>query len=58
MTAWEWGKEYSHVVEKIKNNIMSMKASHFGSTVYYNPFGDKGKFGMVNESSTGQYIIK
>ena len=37
---------------------MTIMSSHFGSTGEYYSFGNKGNFGMIDDSSVGQYACK
>ena len=54
-TGWSWGKSHYDLVRQSKNNLMAGMASHFESEGKYYSFGNKGSYGMINNSSVGQY---
>ena len=54
-TGWSWGKQHYDLVRKSKHDLMGGSASHFGSEGKYYSFGNKGNYGMKNDSSVGQY---
>ena len=58
MAGLEWSKEHANMARKSKTNIMSIKASHFGSNGYYDSLGNKGNFRIANDSSITQYENK
>ena len=54
-----WNDEAATKLKYSKNNILkSSKAKHFDSTGEYYSFGNKGNFGMVDNSSVGIYASK
>ena len=54
-----WNDEAAAKLKFAKNNVlMSSKGKHFDSTGEYYSFGNKGNFGMVNNSSVGIYCSK
>ena len=54
-----WNDEAAAKLKFAKNNVlMSSKGKHFDSTGEYYSFGNKGNFGMVNNSSIGIYCSK
>ena len=54
-TDWNWGKQHYDLVRKCKNDLMGGSASHYGSEGKYYSFGNKGNYGMKDNSSVGQY---
>ena len=53
-TGWEWNESIWKAMKASKNNIITKKKNHNGSSGYYYIYGNKGNFGMVDGSSVGQ----
>ena len=43
------------MVSQSKNNLIGGSASYFGSEGKYYSYGNKGSYGMIGNSSVGQY---
>ena len=53
-----WGKDEYMSVNKVKSNTIKNENQHFGSEGKVYSFGNRGNFGMINDSSVTQYAIK
>ena len=46
-----WGEEELHTLKQCKPNIVTKTTQHFGSSGLIYSFGNRGNFGMINNSS-------
>ena len=54
----KWGREQYDAVKSCKTNIMTLANNHHGSCGEYFSWGNKGNYGMENNSSVGCYVTK
>ena len=57
-TGWKWDDNLFKAMKSSKNNIITKKNNHNGSTGNYYSYGNKGNFALVDGSSVGQYTYK
>ena len=57
-SSYSWDTKDVTMLKRCKNNIITARTSHFGSTGLYFSFGNRGNFGMINNSSVTQYAHK
>ena len=57
-TGWEWNASIWNAMKGSKNNIITKKNNHNGSSGHYYSYGNRCNFGVVDGSSVGQYTYK
>ena len=55
---WKWGWKHYDFVKNAKDNIMSCSNKHHNCEGSYFSWGNKANYGMVGNSSIGQYATK
>lgn len=58
VTGWEWNQMVFKAIKTSKNNVITKKNNHNGSSGFYYSYGNRGNFGMIDGSSVGQYSHK
>ena len=58
ISKYHWRKDKTIVVRKCKTNIIKGNSSHQGSSGNYYSFGNRADYGITNDSSITQYILK
>ena len=53
-----WSLDDFENINKVKNNTITQKNNHHGSTGYYYSFGNLGSFSTINDSSVNNYCNK
>ena len=54
----KWGKEYYAALRYAKYNTATGTTKHFESAGYVCSYGNKGNYGMIDNSSVAQYVHK
>ena len=57
-SSYSWDAKDVAKLKQCKSNIITARTSHFGSTGLYFSYGNRGNYGMVNNSSVTQYAHK
>ena len=55
---WTWGKDHYTAIDNSKPNMLIGDSKNFESTGKYYSYGNKGAFGMVDNTSVSQYVMK
>ena len=50
-----WGQDHCNIVKASKRSVITAKIKHNNSTGLYYSYGNKGNFGLINDSSVSQY---
>ena len=58
VTDWEWNESVFKAIKTSKNNVITKKNNHNGSSGYYYSYGNRSNFGMIDGSSVRQYSHK
>ena len=53
-----WGQDHCNIVKASKRSVITSKITHNNSTGLYYSYGNKGNFGLINDSSVSQYTYK
>ena len=57
-SGFAWGRGHFNTVNIAKNNIMTLSNKHHQSTGHYFSWGNRGNYGMLENSSVGGYACK
>ena len=55
---YTWGSHQANFCKATKDNLIATNSSHFGSKGQYYSFGNRGNYGMIDDSSVALYVSK